>query len=650
MGGARQLPIQSARRAVTWRSLLAGVLGSAAIGLGDPYGIHVVRGSYMALDFSTAGAVFLLFLLVFFGNRALARSRPSWALTAGELITAYIMMICACAVSTMGLASQLLPIITAPFYYATPGNDWANLIQPHIRRSLAPQGEEAIRTFYEGLPAGAHIPWGAWLRPLAAWLPFLFALHVVMICMAVLLRKQWVERERLSFPLTQLPLAMVQTERSAARPFFRNPLMWIGFALPFAVGTVRALHHYLPFVPYIELSSKVPVLRPPSQIIFHLSFVMTGFFYLVNLDVLFSLWFFSLAFQSASWTMNYLGHKWQEDMGIYGAEDPFFKHLGAGAFIALVAVGLWIARRELKTAFKRALSGSADAQDSREILSYRAAFWCMIAGLLLMASWLNWSGIPWRMLAPFLAMALIFFVGLTRIVVETGLAEAVAASIAPGAVVSWFGTWAFGPGGLTALGLSYVWCADIRTYVLASAAHGLKLADLAGDDKRGLFWAMLVGILVASGCAIWITMVLAYKHGGLTLNTWFFIDGPQWAYRWVAQKIRDPTLPSQGGRLVAAIGAVVVLVLMFLRSRYLWWPLHPIGFAVGSVWIMDWMWFPCMLTWLVKLLALRWGGSRVFLLLRPAFLGMILGQFMCAGLWLIVDGLTGMRDNMIFWI
>jgi hypothetical protein len=648
MAGARQQPMESSRRAVTWRSLLAGVLGSAAIGLGDPYGIHVVRGSYMALDFSTAAAVFLLFVLVYLVNRALARFRPGWALATGELITAYIMMICACAVSTMGLASQLLPIITAPFYYATPGNDWANLIQPHIRPALVPQGEEAINAFYEGLPAGAHIPWGAWLRPLAVWLPFLFTLHVVMICMAVLLRRQWVERERLNFPLTQVPLAMVQPE--GARRFFRNPLMWIGFALPFAIGTATALHHYFPSVPYMELSLKFPVLRPPSQIILHLSFVMIGFFYLVNLDVLFSLWFFSLIFQSAAWTMNYLGHKWQEDMGIYGAEDPFFKHLGTGAFIALVAVGLWIARRELGTAFKRAVSRSADAQDSHEIISYRAAFWCMVAGILLMAGWLNWSGIPWRMLAPFLVMAFIFFVGLTRIVVETGLAETVAASIAPGSIVSWFGTWAFGPSGLTALGLSYVWCADIRTYVLASAAHGLKLADFAGEDKRGMFWAMLVGILVASGCAIWITMVLAYKHGGLTLNTWFFIDGPQWACRWVVHHIRDPSLPNQGGRLVTAIGAVVVLVLMFLRSRCLWWPLHPIGFAVGSVWIMDWMWFSCILTWLVKLLALRWGGSRVFLLLRPAFLGMILGQFMCAGFWLIVDGLTGMRENMIFWI
>jgi hypothetical protein len=650
MGAAQQLQGAMGRPAVTWRSLLAGTLGSAAIGLGDPYGINVVRGSYMALDFSTAGAVFLLFILVFFINRALARIRPGWELSRPELITAYIMMVCACAVSTMGLASQLLPIITAPYYYATPGNQWASLIQPNINPALAPQGEQAIRAFYEALPAGAAIPWHAWLRPLAAWAPFLLALYVVMICMAVLLRKQWADRERLNYPLTQVPLAMVQPATPGARPFFRNPLMWIGFGLPFVIGTVSALHHYFPAVPLIDVVREFGIIREPSKIIIRLSFAMAGFFYLVNLDVLFSLWFFSLIFQSASWGMNYFGHRWEEDLGIYGAVDPFFKHLGMGAMICLVAFGLWMARGHLGAVARRALGRPGGADDSREVLSYRSAFWCMIAGLAVMAVWLHWSGMPSSMLLPFLAAAFVLFVGLTRVVVETGLAEAVAANIAPGAVVSWFGTYAFGPQGLTALGLSYVWCSDIRTYVLASAAHGLRLADFAGENKRGLFGAMLLGILVAAGCAIWITLVLAYRHGAVTLDQWFMVEGPQWPYRWVENKIRDPSIAHQGGRLVAAIGAAVMLAMMLMRTFYSWWPLHPVGFAVGAVWIMDHLWFTCALIWLIKWLIVRWGGLRTYALLRPFFLGLILGQFLCAGAWLIIDAMTGMRKNMVFWI
>ena len=40
----------------------------------------------------------------------------------------------------------------------------------------------------------------------------------------VILRKQWIERERLIFPLAQLPLEMTK------KSFFKNKLMWLGFA------------------------------------------------------------------------------------------------------------------------------------------------------------------------------------------------------------------------------------------------------------------------------------------------------------------------------------------------------------------------------------------------------------------------------------
>ena len=51
-------------RAFTFRSIGTGGALSLALACGAPYGNMVVRGSYMALDFSTPGAILLLFLLV----------------------------------------------------------------------------------------------------------------------------------------------------------------------------------------------------------------------------------------------------------------------------------------------------------------------------------------------------------------------------------------------------------------------------------------------------------------------------------------------------------------------------------------------------------------------------------------------------------
>ena len=62
--------IPQSRRApghgTTWRALLAGSIIAFCISTGAPYGNMVLRGSYMALDFSTAGAIFLFFLFVLF--------------------------------------------------------------------------------------------------------------------------------------------------------------------------------------------------------------------------------------------------------------------------------------------------------------------------------------------------------------------------------------------------------------------------------------------------------------------------------------------------------------------------------------------------------------------------------------------------------
>jgi hypothetical protein len=65
---------------------------------------------------------------------------------------------------------------------------------------------------------------------------------------------------------------------------------------------------------------------------------------------------------------------------------------------------------------------------------------------------------------------------------------------------------------------------------------------------------------------------------------------------------------------------------------------------------MDQLWFSIFLAWLFKLLAMKYGGPSFFRRTRPFFLGLILGQFTIAGLWLLIDLFTGMTDNVVFWI
>jgi len=639
---------------ITGRALLIGSVAAAGIGLLAPWAIHVLRGSFMALDFSTPVAVVLLFVLVVGPNLLLLRFRRSLALTTAELITIYAMMVVASAIPTMGLTAQVIPLSTGPYYYATPENAWAQKITPHIASWLAPQGSAmeapVITDLYEGLPAGAQVPWGAWVQPLLAWLPMLLAVHFVMICMMVLLRKQWVDNERLSYPLTYLPLALAGTDSNGWPVILKRATFWIGFAMAFLAGSWVGLHNYFPVVPALKLEQSVEAVTGVWTLFFRISFPMIGFFYLVSLENSFSLWFFNLLAQIARTVMTVLGVASIENLGVYGASDPIFKYIGAGAFLALVASGLWIARGHLNMVWRRVIGEVGSQADEHEILSYRVAFWGMIGGLGLIGWWLAASGMPVLVVPLFLILAFVFFVGLTRVVAESGMAEAVAPAIAPTTVAGWLGWGPLGDRGITSLALTYVWTSDIRTFVMASAATSLKLADVIDAKQRRLFWGFILAIIAALVTSMWLTITRAYTQGGVTMNPWFFSGAVQAAYKWAQEWIVQQPGPSIVGLIYTAIGAGIYLVLTALRFRSPAWPFHPIGYCIGSVWIMDRIWFTIFLTWLTKSAILRYGGMVWYQNLRPVFLGLICGQFICNAAWLVIDWLTGHTGNIIFWI
>ena len=123
---------QTTGRGVTGRALLTGGLLAALIAIGVPYGSMVVQGSRLGLSSATPAAFFLLFVLLGTVQVALGAMRREWAFGRGELVTIFAMMAVATAIPTRGVVGMLLPMITGTFYYATPENQWAELIHPHL--------------------------------------------------------------------------------------------------------------------------------------------------------------------------------------------------------------------------------------------------------------------------------------------------------------------------------------------------------------------------------------------------------------------------------------------------------------------------------------------------------------------------------------
>src|SRR2546430_11641213 len=58
----------------------------------------------------------------------------------------------------------------------------------------------------------------------------------------LLLRRQWVQNERLSFPLLYLPLALTAEGKEGFGPIFRQPLMWWGIGAAAAWNALNIWH------------------------------------------------------------------------------------------------------------------------------------------------------------------------------------------------------------------------------------------------------------------------------------------------------------------------------------------------------------------------------------------------------------------------
>ena len=640
-----QLPseaLSSPREMVTPRAILVGMVCSLILGVADPYANMIIKGSYLGSNFTPIGVVFLFAIMVGVVNTVLRATNPRYALTTGELAVVYIMSLIASAIPSYGLTEVLLPAM-ASMYYATPENKWFEDIVPRIQPWLMPQDPEAVRSFFEGLPQGQSIPWGVWATPLIAWLSFVLVLYFVMFCVTVILRKQWIERERLVFPLVKLPTEMIETDASGSvvAPFFRNRLMWMGFAIPFLINAWNSIHNYIYFFPTIDFMQSLSLFNNQLTLPLNLSFPLIGFGYLLSLEVSFSLWLFFLLSRTQNLMNATFGIDVAGNTSLPGSYQSF------GALFTLVIFGLWVARSHIKDVFRKALKGDDTIDDSGESLSYRMAVIGGIAGIVFLLGWMVAVGLSLWLAAVVFLLVFVVYVGFSRIVAEGGVIFA--ETLNPqDFIVSGFTGPLLGAQNMVGLGLTKFWMTHTRTLIMPSMANSLKLADSAGIlNMRWLTVAMAVALLTSMAASIYTVMFLAYEYGGINLNWHFFGELQQSRFSYFAANIGSASDPFSRW-LFFGVGVVVMWVLMVMRQRFIWWPLHFIGFPVGSSAPLAVGWFSIFIAWMLKGLILKYGGIHTYRLMLPFFLGLILGEFTSAGLWVIIDGLTNITGHVIF--
>ena len=82
------------------------------------------------------------------------------------------------------------------------------------------------------------------------------------------------------------------------------------------------------------------------------------------------------------------------------------------------------------------------------------------------------------------------------------------------------------------------------------------------------------------------------------------------------------------------------MLLVIVRSIFLRFPLHPLGFAMVMAYGSP-LWGMFFLVWIIKSIILKIGGMSLYKRVIPFFLGIVIGHFVVAGMVWGFISLTG---------
>jgi hypothetical protein len=563
-------------------------------------------------------------------RNTLERTRP---LSGKELIAIYSMLMTGTLCTGYAVVQFLTPTLVSARYFKSPENRWEETFFRYLPEWFGLSNAHAIKAFWEG--GSAEVYWHLWVRPLALWLVFALVAMWVMFCLNALVQKQWMDRERLTFPLVFLPLELAsQQEGELWGPLYRNRLLWLGFALPVGLHLFNGMNSYYPAVPtltfrHINVTQNLDY--PPWNAIGGLDVtfypLLVGFTYLLTLDLSFSVWFFFLLRKTEPVLGRAMG--WNETISSGGKIFPFTDQQASGAFAALVVMSLWTGRRSFQATLSNAWRAEAP-RDAESPLSDRALVLGILGGIGFLCAWSGYAGLGIGWALGFFGIFFVWCIALSRIRAEAGLGGMTGPLTPQETLVMLGGTQSIGPQSLTVLAYYRWFTTDLRALasIMPAQLEDLRMARAVGLSPRSLAVAVMFAAAVASGLAFIIYLPLVYRYGGVNMNGQRFTEVPVFPFKELSSYLASPR-PADGLATLATLGGFLfTLALSALRLRFAEWPFHPIGYAVGfSRRTIEWMWFSVFLGWAAKGLILRSGGLKSYRRGMPFFLGMILGEF-----------------------
>ena len=594
-------------------------------------------------------AIFTL-LVLFLLNLGLRRFAPNVAFDNRELLTIYILVNMASAICSVSMLPLVLPGISYAFWGATPENEWQELFHRYIPRWLAVDDLSVLKGYYHGeatFYTAKNLK--AWVTPLLWWSFFAFVLIFVMLCINVIVRRQWIEKEKLSYPIAEIPLNLV-------RPDSYSRLVWIGVIIGVVINVINGIHFMYPAFPGLTFVKRrhighIFASKPWTALrAMRISLIpsIIGLSFFMPLDLLFSCWFFYFYWQF----MRVLGALagWRTYPG-YGA-FPYIVQESVGAYLAILVVAIWLGRRHFFQTVKRIFARDSGADDMTDApMSYRMAWLGIIGGTCILVLFSGIAGMSIKVAIFFFLFYYAVSTAVTRLRAEVGFPLHDVHFGGPVQMItSSFGAANLSRGTLGSLPLFWFISRAFTSQTMPHQLEGFRMSERIGMSSRRTVWSMMIGCAVGIVATLWLLLQVSYQVGIDNMPYPALSLYAREPWRYLQQWILNPTGVDYSHIGLIGLGFANALFMSIMRMRFLWWPLHPIGYAVAGSYGMSFLW-SCMLAgWIIKWTILRYGGIRRYRQAVPLFLGLVLGELSVAAIWTIIGVALKMPRVYQFWI
>ena len=231
------------------RAVIIGLAGALLIA-----GFGYLNDEVLGLERFTAGYLLPIIVFILMGLVAgLATFRgPLKPLQPAEMGLILLMLLVPCSVVSRGLLRAFTPTLVMARYEARLRPAWqehdlVGYVPPRMFPGGTAYDPDVIEGFVSGKGRGrfieiSRVPWAKWRRPLVTWLPMILLSATSMICLGLIVHRQWARHERLRYPIAEFASSLLSGRVAGDdKPLFANRRFWIGLGIVLGIHTVNGL-------------------------------------------------------------------------------------------------------------------------------------------------------------------------------------------------------------------------------------------------------------------------------------------------------------------------------------------------------------------------------------------------------------------------